>query len=240
MSSLVIETAGGEPPLPGTVYPPDAATATGVLFVFAHGAGAGQSSPWMRRYAELLAARGIAAVTFDFPYMAARRKMPDRPPVLEGAFLAAMAAAVAAAPPPVRALVVGGKSMGGRMATHLAAQPERWTGPVPLVGAVAFGYPLRPPGARGGDRVSHLLGLRVPTLVVQGTRDTFGGPDDLRAAAPDAPGLRVLPVETGDHSLKVLASVKRPQADVEREVTGEVARWMVEVATAFLALPSRR
>jgi predicted alpha/beta-hydrolase family hydrolase len=230
MSSLVIEGGEDEPPLPGLIYPADPAADAGVLFVFAHGAGAGQASPFMRRYASLLAERGIAVVTFDFPYVAARRKMPDRAPVLERAFLAAMSAAVAAVPSPATAVVVGGKSMGGRMATHLAAEPERWTGRVPLVGAVAFGYPLRPPGPRGGDRVSHLQRLRVPTLVVQGTRDTFGGPDDVRAAVPDAPGLRVLPVETGDHSLKVLASAGRPQAEVERDVAGQVARWMVEVA----------
>lgn len=238
MSSLVIHVADGEPPLPGVLYPADATGPTGVVLVFAHGAGAGQGSPFMRRYAELLAVRGIAVVTFDFPYMAAGRKPPDRPPVLERALLAAMAAAVVAVGPPARAVFVGGKSMGGRMATHLAARPERWTGAPPLAGAVAFGYPLKPPGPRGGDRVSHLQHLGVPTLVVQGTRDTFGGPDDLRAAAPGTARLRVVPVDTGDHSLEVLASSKRPQADVDRDVTGEVARWMIEVASALRAPPA--
>ncbi len=231
MSSLVIHVADGEPTLPGVLYPANAAAGpTGVVLVFAHGAGAGQGSPFMRRYAELLAVRGIAVVTFDFLYMSAGRRLPDRPPVLERAFLAAMAAAAEAVGPSARAVFVGGKSMGGRMATHLAARPERWTGAPPLVGAVAFGYPLKPPGPRGGDRVSHLQRLGVPTLVVQGTRDTFGGPDDLRAAVPGSAQLRVVPVETGDHSLKVLASTRRPQADVDHDVTGEAARWMIEVA----------
>ena len=82
-------------PLPALAYPSAAAPGE-MVFVFAHGAGAGQASPFMRRYAERLAEHGIDVVTFDFPYMAARRKMPDRPPVLERAFRAVVDAAVAA------------------------------------------------------------------------------------------------------------------------------------------------
>lgn len=225
MSPLVIDFAAEHAPLPGTCYPAEPSAAAGVLFVFAHGAGAGQSSPFMRRYATLLAAQGIDVVTFDFPYLAAGRKLPDRPPVLEGAFLAAMNAAAQACPAAL-ALVVGGKSLGGRMATHLAATPECWAGRPPLAGAVAFGYPLRPPGPRGGDRVSHLQRLGVPTLIVQGTRDSFGGPDDVRAAVGDVPALEILPVATGDHSLTVLKSAGASQAEVDHAVTAQVATWM--------------
>ena len=78
--------------------------------------------------------------------------------------------------------------------------------------------------------MSHLRQLGVPLLVVQGTRDTFGGPDDVRDAAARPPLLTILPVATGDHSMKVQASAKRPQAEVERDVSDEVARWMGEVA----------
>ncbi len=225
MSSLVIDYAAGEPPLPGIAYPPGPAPATGLLFVFAHGAGAGQNSLFMRRFAEQFAARGLAVVTFDFPYLAAGRKLPDRSPTLERAFLAAMAAA-ARAFPTSRAIFAGGKSMGGRMATHLAAAPARWAGPPPLAGAVAFGYPLRPPGPRGGDRVSHLLQLAVPTLIVQGTRDSFGGPDEVRTAVGAAPALEILPVPSGDHSLTVLKSAGRSQAEVESGVIAHVVEWM--------------
>jgi predicted alpha/beta-hydrolase family hydrolase len=223
-----MEFPAGHLDLPGIFYPATTAR-TGLLLVLAHGAGAGQQSPFMRRYSEHFAALGLDAFTFDFPYMALRKKVPDRPPVLEEAFLAAVAAAVAVAPQPTRAVVVGGKSMGGRMATHLAAQPERWTSAVRLAGAVAFGYPLRPPGARGGDRVSHLHRLAVPACIVQGTRDTFGGPDDIRAAVGELAHLRVLSVPTGDHSLKVLASSGRPQSEVERHIVAQVAGWMAEV-----------
>lgn len=224
-----MEFPAGSLSLPG-IFHPAAVVRTGVLLVLAHGAGAGQQSPFIRRYAEHFAALGIDTLTFDFPYMALRKKVPDRPPVLEEAFLAAVAAAVALAPSPTRAVVVGGKSMGGRMATHLAAQPERWTSAVRLAGAVAFGYPLRPPGPRGGDRVSHLLRLAVPAFIVQGTRDTFGGPDEVRAAVGELARVQVLPVPTGDHSLKVLASSGRPQAEVERHIVAQVAAWMAEVS----------
>lgn len=225
MSLLVIDDTAGELPLSGMAYVPEAAQETGLVFVFAHGAGAGQSSPFMRRYAEQFAARGVAVVTFDFPYLAAGRKLPDRPPALEGAFLAALTAA-ARAFPTSRAIFAGGKSMGGRMATHLAAAPERWSGSPRLAGVVAFGYPLRPPGPRGGDRITHLQRLAVPTLIVQGTRDTFGGPDDVRAAVGAAPGLEILPVATGDHSLTVLKSTAMSQAEVDAGVIGHVAEWM--------------
>ncbi len=211
--------------LPALAYPAQGAPAE-LAFVFAHGAGAGQASPFMQRYAERLAAHGIGVVTFDFPYLARKKKVPDRPPVLERAFRAVVDAAVAQLSPAPRAVFVGGKSMGGRMATHLAAQPEQWTSAVPLGGAVALGYPLKPPGPRGGDRVSHLRQLAVPTLVVQGTRDSFGGPDDVREAVGPQPLLTILPVATGDHSLKVLASAGRPQAEVEREIVAAIAAWM--------------
>ncbi len=88
------------------------------------------------------------------------------------------------------------------------------------------GYPLKPPGPRGGDRVSHLRQLGVPVLVVQGTRDTFGGPDDVREAVGPQPLLTILPVPTGDHSMKVQASAGRPQAEVEREIVQAIADWM--------------
>ncbi len=158
MSSLVIAHDAAPAGLPADLT--RAATPRGLTVVLAHGAGAGRQSPWIRRYASLFAAAGVDALAFDFAYMAAGRKLPDKAPALEAAFLDAVDAAVAATG--CRGVVVAGKSMGGRMATHLAAQPARWRVAVPLVGAVAFGYPLRPPGPRGGDRVSHLHRLAVP------------------------------------------------------------------------------
>ena len=222
MSSLVITHAAAPNGLPADLI--RAAAPIGVTMVLAHGAGAGRASAWIRRFAGLFADGGLDVVTFDFAYMAAGRKLPDKAPALEAAFLDAVDAAVAATG--ARGVVVAGKSMGGRMATHLAAQPERWRAGAPLLGAVAFGYPLRPPGPRGGDRVSHLRRLAVPTLIVQGTRDTFGGPDAVAADVGAVPHLEVLPVATGDHSLAVLKSTTRPQAGVDHDIVAHVVRWI--------------
>lgn len=222
MSPLVIESPAAAAPLPAEVFRSE--HWTGVTVVFAHGAGAGHRSPFMRRIASLLAGHGLTVVTFDFPYLAAGRKLPDRAPVLEAAFRDAVDAAVAATRP--RAIVLAGKSLGGRMATHFAADPAGWRAAVPLAGAVAFGYPLRPPGPRGGDRVSHLRRLAVPTLIVQGTRDTFGGPDAIAADVGPAAHLTVHPVETGDHSLKVLASSGRRPAQAEADIARDAAAWI--------------
>lgn len=224
MSPLVIAVPATDGPLPGEWFP--AAATSGVAFVLAHGAGAGHRSPFIRRYAALIADAGVPVLTFDFPYMAAGRKLPDKSPILEAAFRAAVMAVPAHLDVPLAGIAVGGKSLGGRMATHLAAAPDAWPDGPPLVGAVAFGYPLKPPGPRASDRVSHLPRLAVPTLVVQGTRDPFGGPDDIRAATVSVPRVEVRDVPTGDHSLKTLASAGHRPADVERAIAAEVAAWL--------------
>jgi uncharacterized protein len=183
------------------LYAAHRSSARGVLLVLAHGAGAGQSHPFMVRYAQGLAGRGLDVVTFDFPYIQAGRRAPDRAPVLEEAFRNVVAAVSARQDLQPRRLFIGGKSMGGRMATHVAAASDRWPGEAPpLAGVVVFGYPLNPPGGpsrRSPDRVSHLASIAVPLLIVQGTRDTFGGPDAIRAAAPHA---TIHPVVGANHS----------------------------------------
>jgi predicted alpha/beta-hydrolase family hydrolase len=184
-----------------TFYSADAGARLGALLVLAHGAGGGQHHPFIVRYANGLAARGIDVVTFDFPYMQAGRKAPDKAPVLEDAFRRAIVDATSAAVFTTERLFIGGKSMGGRMATHVAAAPDAWPGQAPpLAGVIVFGYPLNPPGGpskRSPDRVSHLAKITVPTLFVQGTRDNFGTPDDIRAAMPHA---QVQPLTGADHS----------------------------------------
>jgi predicted alpha/beta-hydrolase family hydrolase len=186
-----------------TIYPAVATTRTssgdasrcGTLLVLAHGAGGGQHHPFMVRYARGLAERGIDVVTFDFAYVQAGRKSPDKAPVLEETFRRVIAEASGRNEFKRHRLFIGGKSMGGRMATHLAADRTAWpVDALPLAGVIVFGYPLKPIGstARGAanrpaqDRVSHLAKITVPTLIVQGTRDSFGGPDDVKAAMPQA------------------------------------------------------
>ena len=167
------------------------------LFVFAHGAGAGQHHPFMAGVAKALAARAIDVVTFDFPYKRLQKSAPDKPPVLEQSFREVVEAARKWSTAP--RLFIGGKSMGGRIATHLASQ-----GLEGLAGVVCFGYPLHPPGKPDQLRVAHLPAIAVPVLIVQGERDAFGSPEELRphldAMKADV-HLHVIP--KGDHSLSI-------------------------------------
>jgi predicted alpha/beta-hydrolase family hydrolase len=199
-----------------------------VLLVLAHGAGAGQVHPFMTSYAQGLAARGVAVVTFNFPYMDRGRKTPDRPPVLEDAFRRAVAGAAAHGHARASHVMIGGKSMGGRIATHLAASLDRWPEAVPRPsGVIVFGYPLAPPrGPRTGDRVTHLRSLTVPTLIVQGSRDVFGGPDEIREAVGAATPIDIHAVPTGDHSFAVLKSSGLDQAAVHAGIQDAVVDWI--------------
>jgi predicted alpha/beta-hydrolase family hydrolase len=222
------------------LYPAEGERTLDALFVFAHGAGAGHFHPFMSGYASALAARGITVVTFNFPYMEKGRKTPDRAPVLEDAFRRAIAGAVAHRHVRASKLFIGGKSMGGRIATHLAAgiapvdgaqdNTAQWPDAPKPSGVIAFGYPLAPPRSkRTGDRVTHLKTLTVPTLIVQGTRDPFGGPDEITEAIADAvppPPIEIMTVEGGDHSFAVLKSSGRDQTLVHAEIQDAVADWI--------------
>src|SRR5687767_12258879 len=188
------------------------------LFVFADGAGAGQHHPFMAGVARALAARGIDVVTFDFPYKRLQRAAPDRPPVLEQGFREAVEAARKWSS--ATRVFIGGKSMGGRIATHLAAQ-----GLESLSGVICFGYPLHPPGKPEQLRIAHLPSITVPVLVIQGERDAFGTPAELRPhlqAMKAEVQLHVIP--RGDHSLGV-------RGKTPAETQSELA----EIAAAFIA-----
>ena len=204
--------------LPATTYP--AGQAPTALLVLAHGAGAGQKHPFMVSTARGLASRGVDVVTFDFPYMARGRGGPDRPPVLEQAFRDVLDAARAWSR--ATRVFIGGKSMGGRMATHLGAQ-----GADGLRGIVALGYPLHPPGKPEQLRIAHLPAITVPVLIVQGERDTFGTPAELEphvGAMPAAVTLHV--VEGGDHSLTVRGARGKGSHEAILE---RITSWMASV-----------
>jgi predicted alpha/beta-hydrolase family hydrolase len=192
--------------------------------ILAHGAGAPQSSAFMVSFARGLARRGCDVVTFDFPYMAEGRRLPDRAPTLEACFRDVIGAiSKADAPGP---LVIGGKSMGGRIATHLAAQGV--TGPA---GVVALGYPLHPPGRPEQLRAEHLARIRLPMLIVQGSRDAFGTPEELGPTlAPLGAAATLHVVDGGDHSFKILGKIGRlgptAQADVFERIQDEIVRWI--------------
>jgi uncharacterized protein len=210
---------------------PAGVTARGAILILAHGAGAGQAHPFMVDMAEGLARRGVTVVTFDFPYMAARRRLPDRAPVLESCFLDVIRQVRARDPEAV--LVIGGKSLGGRMASHVGAHHATAAGP--LAGLVLLGYPLHPPGRRAAGRAAHLPLVRVPMLFVQGGADPFGTPAEL------APVLQTLrapatlhEVPGATHSFEVPRRGGVTQAQVNAGVQDAVATWILHVSSAHL------
>jgi uncharacterized protein len=201
------------------VYPSESATAA---MVVAHGAGAGQSSPFMVRTASGLAERGIAAATFDFPYITAKRHVPDKADVLERCWRDAIDAARAAFPG--LPLFIGGKSMGGRMASHVAAQ-----GCDGIAGLVFLGYPLHPPGKPQQRRDAHLPAIAEAMLFVQGTRDAFGTTDEIRALLPTLQRATIHEVAGGDHSFKVSGRGAPKPDQVLTDILDAVRGWIDNV-----------
>lgn len=188
-----------------------------MTLVFGHGAGAGQAHPWIKKLVTAFRTHGIDVVTFDFPYMAAGRSAPDRPPVLEGHFEKVWKDAAAKSAGP---MIAGGKSMGGRIASQVAAR----AGLVPPAAAlVFFGYPLHPPNQPGKRRDAHLPHVTSPMLFLHGTRDPFGSPDEMRELVSSLPKATLHLIDGGDHSLVVKR--KDGAESVERAVA-TAADWL--------------
>lgn len=179
-------------------------------FLLAHGAGGAMDTPWMDRVASGMAAGGVRVVRFEFPYMAARRVSgkrgaPDRQPVLLDVWRRVIEEHGGGA-----RVAIGGKSMGGRMASMIADE----TGARALV---CFGYPFHPPAKPEQTRTAHLADLRTPALILQGTRDPFGTRDEV-ASYTLSPNITVEWLADGGHSL---------------EGRGNLAR-AIELAVAFI------
>ena len=143
---------------------------------------------------EALAGRGIAVVRFNFPYTEAGRRVLDPQPRLEACYRAVAAAVAGEAPRPF----LGGKSMGGRIASHVVADG------FPAAGLVFLGYPLHPPGKPERIRDAHLKRISVPMLFLQGSRDSFATPDLLHETVMSLPTAKLVEIEGGDHSFKVI------------------------------------
>ncbi len=174
------------------IDPPD----SDAVLVLGHGAGSGMRSPFMAGFAEAIGRLGVATLRFDFPYMQAGRKAPDRAPVLVEAWNAAFADAVGRSGG--RPVFAGGKSMGGRIASMAVAEG------MPAAGLVFLGYPLHPPGRPDKIRDAHLDAVPVPMLFVQGSRDTFARPDLLAAViARLSARAEYVEVVGGNHSFRV-------------------------------------
>jgi predicted alpha/beta-hydrolase family hydrolase len=180
-----------------------------VHFLMAHGAGAGMETPFLKTFATLLAERAIATLRFEFAYMAARRsggprKPPPRAERLVDEYRTALAAAAEpgpGSPDPGAPLLIGGKSMGGRVASLLA---EECHAAGRVAGLVCLGYPFHPPGKPDRLRTAHLKDLTCPTLIVQGERDPFGSRAEVEAlieAGALSPAIRFHWAGDGDHDL---------------------------------------
>lgn len=204
-----------------------AAPASGVTFICAHGAGSNQLHASIVALARGMASLGLDLVTFNFPYTEEKRKLPDRAPVLEACYAAVIAAVRERVPSAGRHLFIGGKSMGGRMATQLAAADAS----LPIDGLVLFGYPFHPPGNPAKRRDAHLPAVRRPMLVVQGSRDTFGTPDEIRATFEAlTPPATLHVVDGGDHSFKVARAGRDGQAAIDAAIRERAVTWMREIA----------
>jgi len=207
-----------------SVYPSDRAAAGLIL---AHGAGGGQHSSFMVAAAHGLAARRVIVATFDFPYVTEGRSVPDRPPVLEGAWRQAISAARMNKTFGRLPIFIGGKSMGGRISSQVAAQ-----GVDGISGLVYFGYPLHPPGRPQQRRDGHLADIKEPMLFVQGTRDQFGTSEEIRELLPRlSRGTQLVEVPDGDHSFKVRVKVTgRKQDGVYAEIFDAAAAFILAAA----------
>jgi predicted alpha/beta-hydrolase family hydrolase len=173
------------------------------VVVLAHGAGAAMDSPFMETVAHGLSARGIRVVRFEFDYMRRRRSGSRLPPDGATALQRRWNEVIEHLGGPER-LVIGGKSMGGRIASMIADD-------LGVRGLVCLGYPFHPPGKPNRLRVAHLKELRTPTLIVQGTRDALGSRDEIEGYDL-APAIRLAFLEDGDHSFKPRVRSGRTEA----------------------------
>jgi predicted alpha/beta-hydrolase family hydrolase len=199
------------------LHPPDARS----CFVFAHGAGAGMTHPFMTRVADALAARSIATLRFNFPYLERGSRRPD-PPALCHTTVRAAVATASALQPHLR-LVAGGKSFGGRMVSQSQA-----AAPLPAVRGLAFfGFPLHPAGKVGTARADHLGHVHVPMLFLQGTNDALADLPSLKSVTAALGRRATLFLADGaDHSFHVPARSGRDDTEVLNSILDEFATWL--------------
>ncbi len=200
----------------------------GLTALLGHGAGASQDSGFMRMFANGLAQRGLDVMTFNFVYMEQGRSVPDQKHKLESCFRAVIDTAVKHRKLKNNRLVIGGKSMGGRIASQVAAVASDEKEPLAeqIDGLVFLGYPLHPPGNPAKLRVDHLEHIHKPMLFVQGTRDALGTPEEI---LPFVKGLRpaakIHSIEGGDHSFKAPKKFGLPQEEIYETAMNEIVRW---------------
>ncbi len=213
-----IELEGGDTVSAVIAYPET--PVDGPAVILAHGAGNDMHNPFLSAVHEGLAQRGYVTVKFNFPYKERARRAPDRPAVLEACYRHVLHT-VRGEPFGARGVVIGGKSLGGRIASHLAATGEEVTG------LIFLGYPLHPPHRTDQLRVAHLSHIRVPMLFFCGTRDALCDLQLLRQACGrlSAP-VTLQVIEGADHSFNLPKSMHRSPAQVSAEIIEGSAHWL--------------
>ena len=192
-----------------------------LTIALAHGAGTAMDSPFMTAFAEGLAERGFRVARFEFPYMAERRRSgKKRPPDRANVLLDAWRAVIVALGP--ERLVIGGKSLGGRIASMIADGAG-------VRGLACLGYPFHPPGRPENPRIEHLATLATPALILQGTRDPLGSPDEVRGY-PLSPAIRVHWLEDGDHGFKPRKASGRGERQNRDEGIDAVAAFLADLS----------
>jgi predicted alpha/beta-hydrolase family hydrolase len=202
---------------------PDNAQVKGT-FLYAPGAGSNVNDPFGIYLSQRLAESGWKTVRFQFPYMEAGKRRPDSPRLLEETWRRVIESVGSQGSP----LIVGGRSMGGRIASQVVAQGTT------VDGLALFAYPLSPPRSSSKPpakrRDEHLPDIAVPTLFCSGTRDAFATPDQLREAAALAPMSTVRLLDGADHGFAVLKSSGRAKEDIWSEATGHFLDWLASRA----------
>ena len=204
------------------LYPAAKKNRLGVTLILGHGAGANQSSGFMRLFANGLAERGLDVMTFNFVYSERGRGGPDPKPKLEACYEKVIEAAAKHKQLTGNKIAVGGKSMGGRIGSQVAAADSS-----EISALVFLGYPLHPPGNLEKMRDAHLPEIKAPMLFLQGSRDTFGTTEELRAVIKKHKLPATLyEIEGGDHSFKVPKSAGLTQEEVYELAMDKIAAWL--------------
>ena len=186
------------------------------LLIMGHGAGGGIDATDLSALADRLPGRGISVARFEQPWRVAGKKVAGRPPSLDAAWNAALPAFLDSLDQDVD-LYCGGRSAGARVACRTAPEHDR------VLGVVCCAFPLHPPGRPEKSRADELLGAGVPRLVLQGEKDAFGGPDEVRAVVPSGEPVTLIPVPGADHSMRVAKSASISPAEVGDLVVDSVA-----------------
>ncbi len=235
---LIIRVSVGES-VSGLLYTPKKIKRSAVTLILAHGAGANQSSPFMRLFATGLAERGIDVLTFNFLYMEKRKHVPDKTPILESCYSAVIDAAHRHKKLKGNRIAIGGKSMGGRIASQVAASRSAKSTHksdktnstanafIDVAALVFLGYPLHPPGRPDKLRDKHLPDITAPMLFIQGERDAFGTAEEIQklVARLNLPAT-LLVIEGGDHSLKVPKKASMSQDKVYANSMDHITAWL--------------